>query len=138
MLKQEIKKIKSGKKEVREFALTLGIFFGMLSGLLFWRHRNFIPFLTVSLVFLLFAIPAPVRLLAPVHKAWMTLSLLMGWVMTRVILSILFYGVITPISFFSRLSGKRFLDLEFRKNQPSYWVPRPKKEFDKSIWEKQY
>jgi hypothetical protein len=70
---------------------------------------------------------------------WMTLAILMSWVMTRVILSVLFYLGITPMSILARLFGKDFLAIKFdRKDVTSYWIPKEKQVFEKADYEKQF
>ena len=76
--------------------------------------------------------------LKPIHKIWMGFALILGSIMTRVILSVLFYLVITPISLISRLSGKDFLDLKIDKSIVSYWIQREKIIFEKANYEKQF
>ena len=133
----EIKNIKSGKKELREFGIVMGVFFTLLAILFWWRGKNFIFPLIIAIPFSGLALSAPL-VLKPVQKIWMTLALLIGWVMTRVILTILFYLVITPISIITRLTGKEHLDLAFKKPEKSYWIPKPQKPFNKEIYEKQF
>ena len=41
--------------------------------------------------------------------------------MTRIILSILFYVILTPIGLISRLFGKQFVELRWDKSNDSYW-----------------
>ena len=62
----------------------------------------------------------------------------MGLVVTRVILTVLFYGVITPISLLGRLCGKRFLDVRIDKARATYWEERPPRQEGVEQYEKQY
>lgn len=139
MIVEEIKNIKSGKKELRKFGITMGTVIGIIGGLLFWREKTYyIYFLGVSFAFFLFGFAIPF-ILKPIHKFWMGLAVLMSWVMTRVILSILFYFGITPISFLARLFGKDFLGLKFNKNtKSSYWILKERKKLERESYEKQY
>ncbi|MCX5895526.1 MAG: SxtJ family membrane protein [Proteobacteria bacterium] len=138
MIIEEIKHIKSDKKELRKFGITMGIVLGLLGGVLLWRGKPASLYLfTIAAVFLFFGFALP-RLLKPVHKFWMTLSILMGWVMTRVILIVLFYLIMTPIGLIARLCGKDFLGLEVNKKATSYWIPRNAIEREKSSYENQF
>ena len=137
-LKQEIKDIKSTRKDLRKFGLTLGIFFGLLGAWILWRHRHLNLYLFIaSGSFLFLAAIAPI-LLKPVQRLWMGVALLIGWVMTRVILIFLFYVVVTPLGFFARLSGKDFLDRSFDRTRESYWIDRKKTNDSKDDYEKQF
>ena len=55
---------------------------------------------------------------------WMRVADVMGFVMTRVIVSAVFFLVVTPISCFGRLFGQRFLELEFDRSAVSHWHVR--------------
>ena len=138
MLLSEIKNIKSGKAELHKFGITLGIVFGLLGGLFLWREKSYYFYLfLLSIFFLFFGLALP-TFLKPIHKIWMGLALVLGSIMTRVMLSILFYLIITPLGLISRLSGKDFLDLKFNKSASSYWIQRKKVIFEKANYEKQF
>jgi hypothetical protein len=137
MLLEEIKNIKSEKKDLRNFGLTIGIAFGVLAGLLWWKGKDtYVIFSVLSLVFIFLGLALP-SLLKPFQKAWMTLAVIMGWFMTRLILSILFYFVFTGIGLSARLLGKQFLELKTESSE-SYWKYRSNKPFDKKDCEKQF
>lgn len=138
MLIKEIKDIKSGKSELRKFGITIGIFLCLLGGLLFWREKDYyFYFLILSTAFILPGLVLPI-ILKPVHKAWMTLAVLLGWFMTRAILSVLFFLVFTSIKLLALLFGKQFLDLKMDKSKKSYWNYRESKEFKRSEYERQF
>ena len=138
MLLDEIKNIKSGKKELKEFGIVIGVAFAVLGLLFWWRNKSFYHWvLIIAALFLITGFLFPI-LLKPVHKIWMTFALLIGFVMTRVILLVLFYIVLTPISLISRLFGTQYLDLKYKDGKNSYWTYRIQKEFNKEIYEKQF
>ncbi len=138
MVFEDIRNIKSGRRDLRKFGITVGIALGVFGGLFLWRGKGYYDILFyIAGAFLLLSLTVPV-VLKPVQKAWMALAVILGWVMTRVILCILFYAVVTPISLISRLFGKGFLDLEFDENARSYWVPKEPRSSDKHEYEKQY
>jgi hypothetical protein len=68
----------------------------------------------------------------------MTLAVLLGWLMTRIILTILFYLVVTPIGLLAKLSGKDFLNRKFNREAQSYWIPRKATTTDKRNYENQF
>lgn len=135
---EEIKKIRSERKELRGFGITIGIILFVLGGYLWWRgNDSYLIIFIISGVFLFFGLLFPFILL-PVHKVWMTLAILIGFIMTRVILSFLFYFLISPLSLVSRLFGRKFLDLGFIPGENSYWIYRSQKPFSKESYEKQF
>ena len=135
---EEIKNIESGKSDLRKFGITVGIILLIISGFLFWKeNESFQIFLVVGITFLLTAVAIPV-ILKPVYWIWMIFAVILGWFMTRVILSLLFYVVFTPIGLTLRFFGKQFLELRWDKSKESYWNYKIKKKYKKSDYERQF
>jgi hypothetical protein len=138
VLLEEIKNIKSEKKDLRNFGITFGVVLGLLAGALWWKEKDtYALFLVLSAFFFSFGFILP-GLLKPLQKAWMTLAVVMGFIMTRVILSILFYFVFTFIGLTGRIFGKKFLDLKIDTSKKSYWSYRKNEPFKKSNYERQF
>ena len=138
MIIEEIKNIKSGKSNLRQFGITMGIVLILFGGLFLWRDKDYYIYLfIIATVFMILGLAVPF-VLKPIHKVWMTISIILGWIMTRVILSILFYLVVTPTSWLARLFGKQFLDLKIDKNARSYWIPKKELKLNKADYEKQF
>lgn len=138
MLIEEIKNIKSDKKELRKFGITVGSVILIISLLLFYWDKSIWLWLFVVADFLIIAgILSPIILL-PLQKFWMTLAVLLGFVMTRVILSVLYYIIITPIGIVTKLIGKDFLSLKIDKSAKTYWNYRMEKEYQKIDTERQF
>lgn len=138
MILDDIKSIGSGKKELRKFGITVGIVLGLLGGLLLWRDRDFYYYFFIiagALIVLGFISPI---LLKPVYKAWMALAYVLSWVMTRLILAILYYVFFTSIGFFARFMNKDFLALKFDPAASSYWIPKGTSGFNRASYEHQY
>ena len=72
----------------------------------------------IAAILLLGALIAP-RLLHPVYRAWMRLGEALGWLNTRILLSLVFFLVVTPIGLVLRLFGRSPLDTRPRE---SYWT----------------
>jgi len=67
--------------------------------------------------------------LAPIYQGWMWVGHVLGWINTRILLSIVFYGLVTPTGIIRRLIGKDSMGQAFAKGSPSYRVvrkPRPR------------
>jgi TRAP-type uncharacterized transport system fused permease subunit len=138
MIVEEIRNIKSGKSELRKFGITIGIVLGLLGMWFLWREKaGSYSLLVSSIIFLSLAFICPL-LLKPVQKMWMSLAVLLGWLMTRVILIILFYLVVTPTALLARLCGKDFLNTKFDRNAKSYWITRKAATPDKKSYENQF
>ena len=130
---------KSDTKELRNYGIVMTVALAVIGALLLWRGKDhYLVLFAVAAAFLLAALAAPVAL-KPVYRAWMTLAGLMGWVMTRVILSAAFVVLLTPIGLLLRLCGKDILDVGFRTaGQDSYWKERDSKKSGQRDYEKQF
>lgn len=134
----EIRNIKSTREDLKKFGLTVGVVLFLLGALFFWREKSFYPFLLLAgALCILAGIAVPV-ILKPLQKLWMAVSIVLGWFMTRLILSVLFYMVFTPLGFTLRLLGRRFLELGWQESSSSYWNYRKPKKFNKGDYEKQF
>jgi hypothetical protein len=124
MLKEEFKHIKETKKDLRKFGLTVGIVLAAIGTLLFYFEKSSaIYFIIIGGLLILLGILLP-QLLNPINKVWMGLAIVLGFIMTRVILTTLFYLVITPIGFLAKIFGKKFMDLKYDRSAKTYWEKR--------------
>ena len=86
----------------KEQQSVLAIAAGLL--VLAWLNHNYI-FLAIAAIIL---IAFPFSFLnTSIHKGWMALSKILGWISSHCILFILFYFFLVPISFIRKLSGKQ-------------------------------
>ena len=135
---EEIKNIKSEKSDIRNFGITLGIILLLISGFLFWKEKeSYQIFSGIGITLSLIAIAIP-SVLKPVYWMWMIFGIILGWFMTRVILSLLFYIIITPIGLTLRLFGKQFLEVRWDKSKESHWNFRTNEHRQNENYEKQF
>jgi hypothetical protein len=138
MLKEEFKHINTSDKSVRKTGVTIGIVLITISFLLWWFGNNsFIYFSAVGGIFIILSYIA-LTVLRPFHKLWIGLSLLLGFIMSHLILSIIFYFVVTPIGLLAKLVGKKFMSLKFNKSATTYWEKREKPIKEKIDYERQF
>lgn len=108
--------------ELRRFGLvTAGavlVFFGLVPAVL-GRPLQRWPFVLAA-VLIVFALTVP-RALGPAHRVLMAVGRGLGWVNTRILLTVVFFVVLTPIALVRRALGKRPLRLA-RTNDASYRV----------------
>lgn len=65
------------------------------------------------------------RIYAPIAVLWLGLSTVLGTVMSKVLLSILFFGLVTPIGALRRFFGKDSLQLRaFKAGEESVMIVR--------------
>jgi hypothetical protein len=134
----DIKNIQSTKKDLRSFGLLVGGLLLFIGAVLFLKSKPSAQyFIFISLVLILPALFFP-ALLKPLQKIWMALAIVMGWISTRIILSLLFFIVLTPIGFIMRLRGKDLLDEKIEKEKTSYWIYREPKAYSALDSEQQF
>ena len=133
----EIKNIKTGKKDLRSFGFTIGIILFVISTVLFYYGNLWYQNLgVIAIVFIGLGTIIPI-MLKPAYLLWMTFAVILGWIMTRVILSLLFYFIITPIAMLTRIFGEDFLALK-TSNTDSYWNFRESSAELNQNYEKQF
>ena len=124
-IKEEYQQLDRSPRALRRFGFTVASALLLLGALLFWRHHRGAGFVFAALGALLFIVAAVAPpLLKWLHGPWMILSLALGWIMTRLLLTIAFFLIVTPIGLLQRLFGKRPIEIAFRTGATSYWQPR--------------
>ena len=119
------KPLKSSQTSDRNFGILCSSLLGIFS--IYSKYKNFnelaiiLSFITsVTLLPITFYLP---KMLSPFNKVWLQLGYFLGRVTSPLILGIIFFFVITPIAFITRLLGRD--ELKLRKTKiASYWVNR--------------
>ncbi len=138
MLTEEFKNIKSGRNELKQFGLIIGAVLLIVGSYLFWKiHPNYSYFVISGVIFILAGLIFPV-ILKPFQKIWMVIALILGWFMSRLVVTIIFYFILTPVSLIAKLVGKKFLELKGTKSQKSYWNYRQSATIARIDLEKQF
>ena len=117
------------KKTLRQFGLMVGGIFSFI-GLwpLVWRQEAMRTWVVVPGVLLAAAGLVMPGVLKHVYRGWMWGGHVMGWVNTRIILGILFYGMVTPMGVFMKLTGRDPMRRKLEPDTKTYRVicqPRP-------------
>ena len=111
----------SDPKEQRKFGLLMAAAFCVIGGIRWWLKGAPPSWIfTTALVFLIAAVAAPF-VLRPVFAAWMKFAEALNWVMTRVLLTVAFYGLITPTRVLNQLFGSDPLKRAWRPDADTYW-----------------
>jgi len=64
------------------------------------------------------------RALRPLLIGWMYAAFPIGWVVSHVMLALIYYGVMTPIGLVMRLLGRDPLKRKLDRSADTYWEPR--------------
>ncbi len=78
--------------------------------------------LLICLIFLFLGILNS-KLLTPLNKVWFKFGLLLGKIVSPIVMAVIFFTVVTPISFIMKIIGKDLLNIKFNNNK-SYWVEK--------------
>ncbi len=138
MLKEEFKNITSGRNELKQFGLIIGGILLVIGSYRWWKiHPDCFYFVISGVLIILAGLIFPV-ILKPFQKVWMVIALVLGWFMSRLVVTVLFYLILTPIGLIAKLAGKQFLELKPKKSQKSYWNYRQSATITKIDLEKQF
>ena len=82
-------------------------------------------FITVSVIFLLLSLINS-KLLSPLNKLWIKFGEILGTIIAPLVMALVYFVILTPLSFIVRISGKDLLGLKFLKEKETYWIKRKK------------
>ena len=139
-ISKEIKALDTSSKEIRKFGLVIAIALGVIGSFVYVKFGNFdvVGWLWgIGLLFLILGFILP-SVLRPVYRIWMLLAYFIGGVVSRIILTVLFYVVLTPTGLVLRLFGKDVLDQRFEKDRESYWIKKVLSDHTKDQYRKMY
>ena len=78
--------------------------------------------IVLSLIFLTLGLLNS-KILTPLNKIWFKFGIILGKIISPIIMGVIFFLVVTPISLLMRLLGKDLLNLKYNKNK-SYWIEK--------------
>ena len=132
-----------GKKELKSFGWAMLVGFALIGGVL---HLGWFPFKTAhptaALVCWSFGTISGVlglagtRAVLPIYWAWMGIAFVMGNIISRILLALVYYLVVTPIGLLMRCTGRDLLHLK-RQAEDTYWVDVTYRT-DKNAYERQF
>ncbi len=111
------------RKELRKFGLVMTAPLLLIGAYLWWKNRVGFPYVLGASAFFFFSGLVFPQLLRPIEKMWLKFAEILGAIMTRVILTVFFFLVVTPFGLALRLLGKDLLSLRYDEKLDSYWVP---------------
>jgi carbamoyltransferase len=106
---------------LRGFGFLFSALFAIASAVLFWKGNLYWqPAGAASAAILLAGLLYP-RTLLHLYRFWMALALALGWIMSRLLLMLAYFGIMTPIALVLKLLKKDVLDQRIKKDAVSYW-----------------
>ncbi len=80
--------------------------------------------LAISVIFLILGLINS-SILEPFKNSWIKLGELLGKIIAPIVMGLVFFTVLTPISFILRIFGKDLLKIKYLKDK-TYWIKREK------------
>jgi len=82
--------------------------------------------ISIALIFLILGLLNS-KILSPLNKAWIKLGEILGRIVAPVVMAIVYFLILTPISLLVRLFGKDLIGMKFSNDiKKSYWIKRKK------------
>jgi hypothetical protein len=124
MIAEEVRQLAPNRRELRKFGLLVGAVFAALGLVWLARGKGSAPwFLAPGAALMLLGALWP-KVLKPVYLVWMSLAIVLGFVVSQVILTLVFFLVFTPLGLVARCAGRDFLKRRLDRSAATYWMPR--------------
>src|SRR5438874_6969495 len=110
------------RRQLRQFAWLLALFLGVAAWRLEGTAAGLVVRLTAAAAFGLGTVwPGAFRV---VYRTLLVLTFPVGWLVSRVVLGAVFFGLITPLALVFRLAGRDPLCRRLKPEAATYWQPR--------------
>jgi formate-dependent nitrite reductase membrane component NrfD len=112
------------KHDLKMFAIIWSAIFGIIGILPLLKGQDIkILAIIIALIFNIIAFTKP-QILTRFYKIWMKFGEFIGGIMSKIMMTILYFGIFTPVSIFLKIIGKDLLDKKIDKSRTSYWIER--------------
>ena len=105
------------------------LFFVVFLAIAFWPMLNDgapnYYLILLSLIFLILGLINS-KILSPLNKGWIKFGEILGKIIAPIVMAIVYFLILTPISLLVRLFGKDLIGMKFSNNIKSYWIKRKK------------
>ena len=110
------------KKEQRKFGLLIGAVLVVIALFRWWRHGGEAPLwlFAAAAILVVLGIVLPRVLRWPLY-VWYQFALAVNWVMTRILLALAFFFLITPTRLLVTLFSEDPLKRKWDPDAPTYW-----------------
>ncbi len=123
-IREEIRALPSTPSDYRKTGLAVGVVLAAIGGFALYREAAWGTWaLAIGGGLILLGLIAP-KLLKPFHIAWMSMAVVLGFFMTRVLLTIFFFLVIVPVGFVMKIIGRDALHRKIDRQAKSYWIEK--------------
>jgi len=135
-IKHEIQSMDRNAKSIRKFGFILAVLLLGLSSFFLvkespWWMEVGISGIVISL--LVYVYPQAIK---PLYLLLTVFSIVVGYFMSKIVLSLMFFLFFAPVGVFTRLIRKDLLNRRFQKEGPTYWIKRDSKKPAKDQYER--
>jgi len=126
------------RKELRGFGIGMTLFCAFIGGILYWKGHPtgaFSLWIVGGVIFLIPALLFPEGL-RPVFIGWSAIAVRLSWVISRLVLLLIFYLLFTAVSLIQKIIRRDPLDRTFPGEKPSYWIDRSQEEYNPKHFER--
>jgi hypothetical protein len=118
--------MKNKKSNNRSFGILFFIVF-LILGLYPTLKGNSpnIYFIFISIPFIILGLINS-KILTPLNNAWIKVGEILGMIIAPIVMAIIYFFILTPISIVVRIFGKDLLSIKFNKQVNTYWINRKK------------
>ena len=107
----------------RSFGIVFFIFFLIISIIPLFKNGDIrIWSIAFSMVFLILGLLNS-KILTPLNKLWFKLGIILGNFISPIVMGIVFFIVVTPISLIIKIIGKDILSIKKNKSK-TYWIEK--------------
>ena len=128
--------LRPAEKVLKQFGFIAIIVFGLLGGIVLWKGRLLafdlggstkgiaIALWSLGLLSAAFSLLRP-SANWPLFAALTLITFPIGWLVSHLVLMLLFYGIITPLALLFRLTGRDPLQRKLERERETYWQDVP-------------
>lgn len=127
-LRADFRGLDTSRRQLRQFGLIVGSVLILIALAIAWRGdaasgggARALAGSGFLLAVLGFLAPATLR---PLYRVWMGIALVLGHVMTRVLLTLVFLLIVTPIGLVRRAVDRDPIEKSAAPEDESYWIRR--------------
>ena len=84
-----------------------------------------IYFFPIAVLFLILGLINS-KILTPLNKTWVKFGELLGAIIAPIVMGLVYFFILTPLSFLVRITGKDLLNVKFSNKFKTYWIKRSK------------
>ena len=109
----------------KSFGIVFFLFFLIVSLFPLFKNGNIrVWSLIIAIIFLILGLLNS-KFLTPLNKIWFKFGILLGNFVSPIVMSIVFFAIVTPTSLIMKALGKNLLNLK-KDNKKTYWIEKSK------------